>query len=379
MTEKLYYIDAYTKEFYAEVLQCEPCDGGFCVVLDKSAFFPEEGGQYSDTGYIGLSEVTRVTEKNGIIYHFVKDELALGNVLCSLNFAERYEKMQIHTGEHILSGLFHSFYGYENVGFHLGADVVTMDINAVLSDDEIRRVEAMANEVVYKNVPVTAYFPTPEELLSIHYRSKLELTENVRIVKIGEYDSCACCAPHVAASGEVGIIRIYDYVKHRGGTRITMSAGSRVFRECLKTYESTRAISSILSVPREDVADGVSRLSKECEELRCALKRAREEYYLHCAESIAPTDGNLVLYYPDADSEGVKTLANALIDRVGGILVMLYGKEGECRYLIVSQSRDLRAMSRDINSALLGRGGGKPEAIQGSFGASLEKIRAYFE
>ena len=287
--------------------------------------------------------------------------------------------MQIHTGEHIVSGVFHSFYSYDNVGFHLGRDVVTMDINAVLSEEQIRRVELFANEIIYKNVPVEAYFPSEEELSSLEYRSKLDLTENVRIVKIGEYDSCACCAPHVRATGEIGIIRLLDYTKHRGGTRITIAAGKRAFLSAVSTYETARAVSGMLSVPKEEIAEGTSRMLHDNEVLKAELKRVRAEHVLYTAKDIAPTDKNLVLYYPDADSEDVKTLANALLDKVGGILVLLFGREDAIKYLIVSRSVDLRSMSRDINSALLGRGGGKPEAIQGSFGADLDKIKAYFE
>lgn len=378
MTEKLYYKDAYIKEFEAELLSCEQIEGSFDVVLDKTAFFPEEGGQYSDTGKIGDANVSHVYEKDGIIHHVADSNPGSGTLFCSINFDERYEKMQIHTGEHIVSGVFHSLYGYDNVGFHLGSDIVTMDINAVLSEEQIRRVEAMANEIVYKNVPVVACFPDKDELSNLEYRSKLDLKENVRIVKIGEYDSCACCAPHVSHSGEVGIIRLVEYTKHRGGTRITITAGRRAFLDAVKTYESVRAVSAALSVPREEVADGVLRLLSENEALKLELKRVRREHYLYTAKDIERTDKNLVLYYPEAESDDVKTLANELIERVGGILVLLFGSEDAVKYLIVSKTADLRAMSRDINTALFGRGGGKPEAIQGSFGASIEDIRAYF-
>ena len=379
MTEKLYYLDAYTKEFEAVILSVEESGDGFLVVLNKTAFFPEEGGQYSDKGYIGDARVWNVYEENGTVYHVCDKIPGENRVLCKIDFDERYEKMQIHTAEHIISGVFHNVFGYENVGFHLGADVVTMDINAVLTEKDIVFAEEAANRVVYENVPVTTHFPTPDELSQLKYRAKLDLTENVRLVKIGEHDLCACCAPHVKSSGEVGLIRLLDFTKHRGGTRITITAGIRAARDSRYRYETVREISALLSVPKNDVADGVRRLISDYEEAKSQIKRARSDYYLLLAKNIAPTDKNLVLHYPEADAEDAKTIANELIMRVGGILVILFGKEGEFKYLMVSKSRDLRALSKDINSALGGRGGGKPEAIQGTLTAALDEVREYFK
>ncbi len=380
MTEKLYYLDAYTKEFSARVLSSEKTDAGFAAVLDKTAFFPEEGGQYSDTGLIADAKVIKVYEKEGIIYHICDKELSAGaSVECRLNFDERYEKMQIHTGEHILSGLFHSLYGLENVGFHLGADEVTMDINAYLTEEQIIKVETLANKVIYENVPVSASFPTSEELSMLEYRSKLDLTENVRIVTIGEYDACACCAPHVSRSGEVGIIRILDFVKHRGGTRITMTAGIRAVKDARERYEIIRRVSGLLSVPKTEIDKGTERLLSELDGLKLTLKEERSARYLSEAEKIPATDGNLVLHYENAGFDELKTLANSLISRVGGILVLLSGKDGNFKHLTVSKSRNLTEIREDMNKSLSGRGGGKPEALQGSLSASLEKIKEYFK
>ncbi len=380
MTEKLYYLDAYTKEFSARVLSSEKTEDGFDAVLDKTAFFPEEGGQYSDTGFIGDAKVIKVYEKEGIIHHICDKALDVAaSVECRLNFDERYEKMQIHTGEHILSGLFHSLYGLENVGFHLGADEVTMDINAYLAEEQIVMVETLANKVIYENVPVTASFPTSEELSALEYRSKLDLTENVRIVTIGNYDACACCAPHVSRSGEVGIIRILDFVKHRGGTRITMTAGIRAVKDARERYEIIRRVSGLLSVPKTEIDKGTERLLSELEALKLALKEERSARYLSEAEKIPATDGNLVLHYENAGFDELKTLANALISRVGGILVLLSGKDGDFKHLTVSKSRNLTEIREDMNKSLSGRGGGKPEALQGSLFASLEKIKEYFK
>jgi len=379
MTEKLYYKDAYMKDFSACVIASEKTDEGYDVVLDKTAFFPEEGGQYSDTGFINDSRVIRVYEKEGIIHHICNKPLDLGDaVACRLNFDERYEKMQIHTGEHILSGLFHSLYGLENVGFHLGSAEVTMDINTFLTEEQIVNVELLANKVIYENVPVTARFPEKDELQSLEYRSKLDLSENVRIVTIGDYDACACCAPHVAKSGEVGIIRILDYVKHRGGTRLTITAGIRAVKDARERYEIIRRVSGLLSVPKNEIDKGTERLLSELEELKLSLKDERAARYISEAEKIPATDKNLVLHFENAGFDELKIIANTLISRVGGILVLLSGKEGDFKHLTVSKSVNLTEIREDMNKSLGGRGGGKPEALQGSLGAGLEEIKKYF-
>lgn len=380
MTEKLYYKDAYIKSFDAKVISSEPCSEGFDTVLDKTAFFPEEGGQYSDRGAIGSARVLRVYESCGIIHHICDGSLTPDSLVkACLDFDERYEKMQIHTGEHLLSGLFHSLYGYENVGFHLGPEEVTMDINAVLDEEKILRVEELANRIIYENVPVFAYFPDKEELKSLEYRSKLQLEENVRIVKIGEYDSCACCAPHVKASGEIGIIRILDFVKHRGGTRITMTAGIRAVRDYRERYEAVRRVSALLSVPKHQIAEGTERLLSDMESLKFELSRVKKEFYLKYASEVPETSGNLVLHFPDADFDCLRTLANELLPRISGILVLLSGKDGNIKHLTVSKNVDLGKMCADINKALSGRGGGRAGAIQGSFSASVDRIKEYFK
>jgi len=227
-TRKLYDKDSYLREFTAKVVSCEPLndakkrsDGAeYAVVLDQTAFFPEGGGQSSDTGNIGNAVVTDVREKNGVILHYTDVPLDAGiEVACTLNWEERFRKMQNHTGEHLLSGIVHSQFGYDNVGFHLGTDGVTVDFNGVLSEAEIGFIEYVANRAVGLNVPVTVSYPSPEECAAMEYRSKLDLTENIRIVTIEGWDVCACCAPHVSCTGAVGGIKILSCENWKGGVR----------------------------------------------------------------------------------------------------------------------------------------------------------------
>lgn len=380
MTEKLYYKDAYLKEFDAMVLSCTPLGDRFEVVLNSTLFFPNEGGQSADTGTLGGIFVDDVTERLGVVYHLLSSPLEVGSTVHGvLYFDERFDKMQQHTAEHILSGVFHSLFGLENVGFHLGREDVTFDINAVVDKATIDRVELLANRIVWENRAVRAYFPEEGELRTLEYRSKLDLNENVRIVEIEGVDACACCAPHVRCTGEVGLIKLLEFEKHRGGTRIHMAAGGRALADYRSKYENAARISAALCVPKAEIADGVDTLVLECESLRHVIKEMKMSAVRAEAERIEPTSANLVVYYPDMDLEALRELVSVASERVGGILVALGGSEGDIKYVIKSNSVNLRDIVKDMNLCLLGRGGGRPEMLQGSFGASLDDIKNYFK
>ena len=378
MTEKLYYTDAYIRDFSATVISCTACDGGYDIILDKTAFFPEEGGQSSDTGKIGTAKVSYVYEQDSIVHHITDAPLDLGEAHCALDFQARFDKMQCHTAEHILCGIIHKLYGLDNVGFHIGDDEVTFDISSPLSRDQLDRVETLANEAVYNNLPVDAYFPTTEELDSLDYRSKLELTENVRLVKIGDVDLCACCAPHVSRTGEIGLIKILEVMHHRGGMRIWMVAGGRALSDYRVKYGNVRRISAALSTPQHMTADALDKYMQDTEQLKYELKSARRALAEAKAEAVIPTEGNAVYCFADFGAEELRAFVNSAISKVGGILVALSGTDGDYKYIIASGTVNLTSEIKSINSALGGRGGGKPGAVQGSFSATLDDIRAYF-
>ena len=379
MTQKLYYIDAYTKEFDAELLSVTATERGFDVVLDRTAFFPEEGGQSADTGSIGGSRVLDVYEQQGIIHHLTDISPEGKQVHCVLDFDSRFEKMQCHTAEHILCGIIHRLFGLDNVGFHLGADEVTFDVDGVLDRVQLDRVEQLANEAVFANLKVETEFPVAEELPSIKYRAKLDLTEGVRLVRIGDVDTCACCAPHVSRTGEIGLIKILDFMKHRGGTRIWMVAGKRALLDYRRKYESVKKISAMLCTPQPDVAETLSVYIADSEKTKTSLKEARLNIAEQSARFLEEVEANLVILLPDFTIPELIAFSNIANKRVGGITVALSGSEGDYKYVISSSSVDLRAMANDINLALGGRGGGRPEMIQGSFSASLAEIKKYFE
>ncbi len=379
MTEKLYYLDAYMKSFTARVTDVRPLGDKFAVVLDRTAFFPEEGGQSADGGTLGGVPVLDVKEKDGEIYHVLAEAPTAELVECEVDFGTRFEKMQCHTSEHILCGIIHTLYGYENVGFHLGDDLVTFDVDGELTREQLDEIELLANKAVFDNLPVTCTFPTAEELCGITYRAKLDITEGVRIVKIGEVDTCACCAPHVAYTGEIGLIKLVDFMRHRGGMRITMVAGYRALADYTKRYTASRRIGALTSTPSLEICEPVERMHAELAAAHRELELLGVRIGLAEADKLAPTEGNAVVFVDGVGMDALRELANAAVSKVGGLLVAVTGADGDYKYIIASQTTDLRTQAKEINAALCGRGGGRAEMIQGSFSASLSQIRDYFE
>ncbi len=379
MTEKLYYTDAYISEFRACVISSRRVGEKILTVLDKTAFFPEEGGQSADTGYVGDARVLDVRESLGVIYHETDRELPIGEVNCRLDFDKRFEKMQCHTAEHILCGIIHSRFGFDNVGFHLGDEIVTFDVNAPLTEAELASAEQEANRAVFSCLPVTAAFPEKEELKSLSYRAKLDISDGVRIVKIGDIDACACCAPHVKNTGEIGLIKIVDFMKHRGGTRIFMVAGRLALADYSATLSNLKKISAMLSVPRLDGAKGLSAYISDAQNREYTMKTSSAALAEALADSLDFSDGTVVKYIPGISMDELRTFAGAAYERLSGTLVALTGKEGDYKYIITSKTENLSQRAREINAALGGRGGGKPEAIQGLFSATLSEIKNYFK
>ncbi len=376
MTEKLYYIDSHMAEFSARILSCEPEKDHFLVTLDKTAFFPEGGGQLPDTGYIGEARVSDVQEKDGIIYHSCNEYLPLGAQLpCRIDWAQRIKRMHSHSGEHIVSGIAHRLYGCENVGFHMGEEAMTIDLSLELSWDELMEVEKRANEAIRKNLPIRAWLPEEEELKTLDYRSKLELTENVRIVEIEGYDLCACCAPHVSFTGEIGMIKILDSMRHRGGVRVTLICGEDAYNDYRLRQESVTEISRLLSAKREDVAGAVQRLLRENQSMREKCDRLSMELVRVKAEVSAPTEGSICLFDSVLDDIAQRELVNLLMEKCGALACVFCGNDDEgYRYIIGSKSIDLRKNSKTINAAIEGRGGGSVQMIQGKASASRKII-----
>lgn len=383
MTEKLYYHDSHKDSCHATVLSCEWNEKKKCfeVVLDQTIFFPEGGGQYADTGVLGDANVLDVQEKKDVIFHYTDKELKVGTeVVGTINYAERFSKMQQHTGEHIVSGIVHRTFGYDNVGFHLGQELVTMDFNGTFTPEQLSQVEYEANEAVVKNLPIVVTYPTKEELDQLDYRSKKELIGQVRIVEILGYDVCACCAPHVKLTGEIGIIRLIDAVKYKGGTRVTMVCGFRALKDYRMKEDNIREISRLLSSKPEESAQAVHRLQDESrmwkDKLVHSQSRAMEQILDHLPENVE----NYVIFEEDVDKNVARRFVDEGKGRCSGICGIFLGNDTDgYRYILGSESVDLKAFSKGFHETLGGKGGGKPEMIQGTVNGTEEMIRKFME
>lgn len=380
MTEKLYEINSHMDKFNATVLSCEKPNNGYMVVLDKTAFFPEGGGQNADTGYLDKAAVTDVQIKNGIIVHYTDLPLTVGtSVNGRIDWKQRFIRMQNHSGEHIVSGIIHKKYGFNNVGFHMGNEDITLDIDGVLDREQLDEIEYEANLAVSKNIIVKTEYPSPKKLSALDYRSKLDITENVRIVTIDGYDMCACCAPHVKATGEIGIIKLLDFIHYKNGLRIHMLCGFSALADYKTKYRNNLEISNMLSSKRDETANAVARLLDENAKLKQEIHSLKKNYIKYKCTCIEPTDNNICVFEENMDMNTLREYANEIIQKCGNICAAFSGndKDGYI-YVILSRSIPLRALSKAINSAISGRGGGRDDILQGQSHAKRADIEKYF-
>lgn len=388
-TTRLFDTDSHLYTFEATVMACEPtaAEGVYNVVLDATAFFPEGGGQAADPGMLNGYQVMDVQEGNGIIRHTVAlpSPLTVGEtVRGEIDADTRLRRMQNHTGEHIISGLVHARYGYDNVGFHLGTDDVTLDFNGVLTREQLDEIETEANRTVAACLPIKAYYPTPEEMAAMVYRSKLDLTENVRIVEIGEdgfLDRCACCAPHVGNTGEVGMIKLLDFIHYKGGVRIHMQCGLDALEDYRARYSAVATMAAEMSVKQEDVTEGFARLQAEIEEKRQTITALRRRIVELTVAALPPTEGSLCLFIDDNDMTALRHTLNAAVTKCGR-LCGVFGGNDESGYRFVigraDPTIDLKPMAKEINAALSAKGGGSSEMLQGNASTTRDVIESYF-
>ena len=380
MTEKLYYLDSHLFEFEATVLAAREEKRGWEIVLDRTAFFPEGGGQPADTGMIGRARVLDVHEREGEIRHLCDRELAPGVYACAVDREKRLRRMQNHSGEHVFSGLTHQKFGAENVGFHMAADCMTIDFDKDLSFEQLSEIEYEANLAVRANIPVRTFYPSPEELKVLEYRSKKELAGAVRIVEIAGIDRCACCAPHVNATGEIGAIKLLTAERHRGGVRLSLICGMDALDDYRRKQDSAAAISALLSAKRDEIAPAVERLLESEAKLKERASILGMRYAALRAEAIAPTEGNICLFDEGLSEAAARELVNRLTEKTDGVAALfLADGAGQWRYIIGSRRVDLRSAAKAINAGVSGRGGGRPEMIQGSAAASEKEIASFFE
>lgn len=385
MTEKLFYQDSYTRDFQAEVIDCIKDGEYFYVVLNRTAFFPEGGGQYADTGYLNDVEVLDVQESEGGLYHKTEKPLEVGELVNGkIDWDLRFMKMQQHTGEHIVSGLITKRFGYQNVGFHLGSEDCTMDFNGDITREQLEEIEYSANRAVAQNLEIQVQYPTKEELEKISFRSKIEIEGQIRIVTIPQYDVCACCAPHVKRTGEIGLIKLTNVQRYKGGVRITMLCGFRALSDYKQKAASTRSISVMLSAPENEIVQAVSTMKENLSAWKTKAIQLQREVLKYQVEQI-PKEENIVVFFEDElENEDARYLMNMVLEKGKSFCAVLRKKDCECfQYTMGSQCIDLRSFIKAMHEEFEGRGGGKPEMVQGSVNGKkddlekwiLEKVR----
>ena len=378
-TRKLYYEDSHLRTFTAEVLSCEKTEKGYEVILDATAFYPEGGGQAADTGTLNGVRVKDTRERGETVVHLCEAALEPGTVAEGrIDYENRFRRMQQHSGEHIVSGIINRRWGYHNVGFHMGSDIITIDFDGVIPAEELATIEAEANGAVWQNLSVKCWYPSEEELPGVFYRTKRALPWPVRIVQVPGFDSCACCGTHVKATGEIGLIKLFSVIGFRGGTRMEMACGASALKLLNEAYEQNRQVSQAFSAKIEETGAAARRMNEVEAALKYRIVGLEKRIFDGIAASFAGK-GDVVHFEENLDNVAVRDLADAIADKCGGTAVVFSGSdEAGYAFCLVTRSGDLRQLGKEMTKALNGRGGGKPVFQQGRVQAAKAEIEAFF-
>ena len=318
--KKLYYDSAYIRTFEAKVLSCTEGKKGYEVILDQTAFYPEGGGQPYDTGILGGAHVTAVHDVKGEIVHYTDAPLTAGETVTGqIDWDRRFHNMQGHSGEHLVSGLIHAKYGYDNVGFHMGSEEITIDLNGTLTWDELLEIEKKANRMIWENLEIYAGFPSQEELAKMDYRSKKELTGDIRIVSIPNGDTCACCGTHVAKTGEIGLVKFLTMIHYKGGVRISLLCGEEAVMDYEKKREELQKISVFLSAKAGKTADAVEKLKNELMQTQAKLSETSRKLMKFQADQLKEGNDKICYLGDDLDMTELRHFVNFALE----------GKRGE--------------------------------------------------
>ncbi|MBQ9550822.1 MAG: alanyl-tRNA editing protein [Lachnospiraceae bacterium] len=379
-----FYKDPYRIEGNAEVISCEATKKGYGIVFDDTLFYPEGGGQPADRGFLRLADGTEISvrdvrrDKTDRVLHYTDTALEPGTRVGQLiDFDYRFSLMQNHSGEHIVSGLIKKNYGYENVGFHM-SDVITIDISGELSWEQAMDIEQKANAVIWKNIRVDITLPNEASIKDMDYRSKKELSGQVRLVGIEDTDLCACCGLHVSRTGEIGIIKLLSLINYKGGVRIEMVCGAKALKDYEAKLDSNTEIKNLLSVKPHEVTDAVKHVLDESAEKSARIAGLSSRYFDLRVKELEEKDGIIFAREDILDGTELRKLCEKLKSSgkatVSVCLLPLPGGEPSFRYVIASTKYDLKSLAPALNKALNGKGGGSKEMIQGSFNASYDKI-----
>ena len=380
MTRKLYYEDCHLCRFQAQVTGCEKSEKGYEILLDATAFYPEGGGQACDLGTLGGVRVLDVQERAADVVHLCASSLEIGSTVEGvIDYERRFDLMQQHTGEHIVSGIINRRYGFHNVGFHVGSEMIEIDFDGVVPVEDLHGIEQEANAALWQNLPVRCWYPSQEELPNVFYRTKQALPWPVRIVQVPEFDSCACCGIHVARTGEVGLIKLFSVAGLRGGCRIEMSCGRRALALLNRAFDQNRQVSQAFSAQWPETGEAARKMNEALAKEKYRAAQLQKQIFETTAKSYV-NYSDVVHFEQDLDSTQVRMLADAIAQHCDGTVAVFSGTEEEgYAYAMVDHKKDLRAFGKDMTVALHGRGGGKPNFQQGRVSARRQEIEAFFE
>ena len=378
MTKRLYYEDAYCREFDARVTGCREGKRGWEVTLDQTAFYPEGGGQPADEGTLGEAKVLDVKEGGEEVVHLCDRPLEPGSAVHgTLDWDRRFRFMQQHSGEHIFSGIVHRIFGYDNIGFHMGKDCVTVDFSGMLSEEDIAQVERAANEAVLADLEILEDYPSREELGGLDYRSKKELEGQVRIITIPGSDVCACCGTHVKRTGQIGPIKAVASEHYKTGIRISLQIGWKALEDYEEKHRNIKEISALLSAPPQETAEAVRKLQEQLQELKAANVALKQKQLDRLVEEVPEGAGRVIRFVEDLNPVEVRMLADRLAQKAD-FAAVFSGNDGEgYKYVMCSSHTDVAALGKKFNETLNGRGGGRNPMVQGSVMAERAKIEEF--
>lgn len=380
MTERLFEKDPYLREFEANVTACEKKKDMYHICLDRSAFFPEGGGQLGDRGFLNDIEVCDTHESDRKIWHYTRCPIEIGaSVKGMLDWKFRFSNMQNHAGEHIVSGLIHKTYGYDNVGFHMGSDAITLDMNGSLTYEQAKQIEKEANQAIEENLPILVTIPDKESLETLNYRSKKIIDGDVRIIEIPGYDRCACCGTHPLRTGEIRLIQILSVQSYKGGVRISMLAGERALADYRQKHESVVKISRLLSAKTEEVSEAVERLIQEASELKFETVWLKREIMRLKVEQQPAHGKNLCVLDSDFKGNLLREYANLLSQKVKRVLVLSENSTDNYRYVLIDNAGQAKSYGKVIQERFFGKGGGSDQMLQGTLKGRFNEVQSWFE
>ena len=377
-TRKLFYEDSHLKEFSATVTGCWETKGGWAVTLEATAFYPTGGGQNCDLGILGGANVLDVKEQGEGIIHLCDAPLEVGStVKGTIDWQRRFDHMQQHSGEHLVMGQVYGKFGYHNVGFHMGESLVTIDLDGPVTWEDLMEIERSVNEIIWQNRPVKTWYPSPEELPNVKYRSKKALPWPVRIVEFPGADVCACCGTHVKYTGEIGLVKFVSCIKFKEGVRIEMASGQRAMNLFRNIFEQNRQVSQTFSAKILETGAAAHKFDEMLLQEKYRNVGLQRKVFGAIAESYAGKER--AIHFEEALNPGqVRELADAIAEKAATAIVYSGSDAAGYSICIISKSEDTRELGKAVNAQLNGRGGGKPGAFQGSLRATKAEIEGFF-